>query len=205
MKKVSAILLCLVLAVSLAACGTDDAALKARYDEGYKAGVEEGKKAGAEEGRTAGYDEGVKAGVEEGRKAGYEEGYAAGKQDGLKEGSSSGTSGRKYARFSGSFTASVGTLIPDYYALPGNSVAVVHFFQDGPFLLRFNEDMTGKLTEGLAYVFEFQTFEVQIPDDVQYPDIKDYMNYISVTGFRLAEEGEMGLQSKTPDVETAVK
>ena len=189
MKKVSAILLCLVLAVSLAACGTDDAALKARYDEGYKAGAEEGKKAGAEEGR----------------KAGYEEGYAAGKQDGLKEGSSSGTSGRKFARFSGSFTASVGTLIPDYYALPGNSVAVVHFFQDGPFLLRFNEDMTGKLTEGLAYVFEFQTFEVQIPDDVQYPDIKDYMNYISVTGFRLAEEGEMGLQSKTPDVETAVK
>ncbi|MBQ1892080.1 MAG: hypothetical protein II164_07050 [Firmicutes bacterium] len=197
MKKVSAILLCLVLAVSLAACGTDDAALKARYDEGYKAGAEDGKKAGAEEGMKAGY--------EEGRKAGYEEGYAAGKQDGLKEGSSSGTSGRKYARFSGSFTASVGTLIPDYYALPGNSVAVVHFFQDGPFLLRFNEDMTGKLTEGLAYVFEFQTFEVQIPDDVQYPDIKDYMNYISVTGFRLAEEGEMGLQSKTPDVETAVK
>lgn len=197
MKKVSAILLCLVLAVSLAACGTDDAALKARYDEGYKAGAEEGKKAGAEEGRKAGYDEGYAAGKTEG--------YAAGKQDGLKEGSSSGTSGRKYARFSGSFTASVGTLIPDYYALPGNSVAVVHFFQDGPFLLRFNEDMTGKLTEGLAYVFEFQTFEVQIPDDVQYPDIKDYMNYISVTGFRLAEEGEMGLQSKTPDVETAVK
>lgn len=189
MKKFSAILLCLVLVLSLAACGTDDAALKARYDEGYKAGAEDGKKAGAEEGR----------------KAGYEEGYAAGKQDGLKEGSSSGTSGRKYARFSGSFTASVGTLIPDYYALPGNSVAVVHFFQDGPFLLRFNEDMTGKLTEGLAYVFEFQPFEVQIPDDVQYPDIKDYMNYISVTGFRLAEEGEMGLQSKTPDVETVVK
>lgn len=197
MKKVSAILLCLVLAVSLAACGTDDAALKARYDEGYKAGAEDGKKAGAEEGRKAGYDEGYAAGKTEG--------YAAGKQDGLKEGSSSGTSGRKYARFSGSFTASVGTLIPDYYALPGNSVAVVHFFQDGPFLLRFNEDMTGKLGEGLAYVFEFQTFEVQIPDDVQYPDIKDYMNYISVTSYRLAEEGEMGLQSKTPDVEISVK
>lgn len=197
MKKVSAILLCLVLAVSLASCGTDDAALKARYDEGYKAGAEDGKKAGVEEGRKAGYDEGYAAGKTEG--------YAAGKQDGLKEGSSSGTSGRKYARFSGSFTASVGTLIPDYYALPGNSVAVVHFFQDGPFLLRFNEDMTGKLTEGLAYVFEFQTFVVQIPDDDQYPDIKDYMNYISVTGFRLAEEGEMGMQSKTPDVEISVK
>ena len=197
MKKFSAILLCLVLAVSLAACGTDDAALKARYDEGYKAGAEDGKKAGAEEGRKAGYDEGYAAGKTEG--------YAAGKQDGIKEGLSSGTSGRKYARFSGSFTASVGTLIPDYYALPGNSVAVVHFFQDGPFLLRINEDMTGKLTEGLAYVFEFQPFEVQIPDDEQYPDIKDYMNYISVTGFRLAEEGEMGMQSKTPDVEISVK
>ena len=54
--------------------------------------------------------------------------------------------------------------------------------------------------QGAGYLYE-----VQIPDDVQYPDIKDYMNYISVTGFRLAEEGEMGLQSKTPDVETAVK
>lgn len=189
MKKILAIFLCLVLVLSLAACGTDEAALKARYDEGYKAGAEDGKKAG--------YDEGYAAGKTEG--------YEAGKQDGIKEGKSSGTSGRKYVRFSGSFTASVGTLTPDYYALPGNSVAVVHFFQDGPFLLRFNEDMTGKLDEGLAYVFEFQTFEVQIPDDEQYPDIKDYMNYISVTDFRLAEEGEMGLQSKMPDVEIVVK
>ena len=169
MKKVLAIMLCMVLVVLLAACGTDETALKARYDEGYGAG------------------------------------YTAGKEAGVKEGKESVKPVRTYARFSGAFTASVGVLTPDYFALPGNTVAVVHFFQDGPFLLRFREDMTGKLAEGEAYVFEFETFEVQIPDGEEHPDIKDYMNYISVTDFRLAEEGEMGLQSKMPDVEIVVK
>ena len=70
-----------------------------------------------------------------------------------------------YAQFSGSFTATVEQLLPDYCALPGKTIAVVHFFQTAPFLLRFQEDMTGKLVEGTVYVFEFKTFEVELPAD----------------------------------------
>ena len=261
MKKFLAILLCLVLVVSLAACGNNEEELKARYDEGYKAGYSEGEaagktegekagseagyKTGYEEGKKAGYDEGAKAGneesyqagydegvtagkaegyaagkdegystgkdegykagVEEGKKAGYDEGYAAGKEDGIKEGKSSGSSAQKYARFSGSFTASVMKLSEDGYALPGNTVAVVHFFQDGPFLLRFYEDVTGKLAEGKAYVFEFRPFEVLIPGDVSYPDIKDYATHIEISGYRAARDDETGMQSNLPTVETFTK
>ena len=261
MKKALAILLCLVLVVSLAACGNNEEELKARYDEGYQAGLAEGEKAGYdkgekagteagyktgyEEGQKAGYDEGAKAGneesyqagydegivvgkdegykagkdegyqtgydeghmagVEEGKKAGYDEGYAVGKEEGIKEGKASGTAAQKYARFSGSFTASVGKLTPDYYAMPGNTCAVVHFFQDGPFLLRFDEDVTGKLEEDKAYVFEFSSFETLIPQDAQYPDIKDYASLINVTGYRPAKDDEMGMQSKLPTVEVFTK
>ena len=261
MKKFFAILLCLVLVVSLAACAKEDEARKAGYDEGYKvgyddgaaagkaegekagneagyktgyeegkkAGYDEGAKAGNEESYNAGYDEGVtagkaegyaagkdegystgkdegyKAGYEEGKTAGYDDGYAAGKEDGIKEGKASGGSAKKYARFSGSFTASVITLTEDGYALPGNTVAVVHFFQDGPFLLRFYEDMTGKLDAGKAYVFEFKPFEVEIPSDVSYPDITDHASLIEVTSYRAARDDEMGMQSNMPNVEVVVK
>ena len=177
MKKIIAVLLCLVLVVSLAAC----------------AGEDEARKAGFEEGRKAGYDEGYAAGKDDG--------YKTGKEDGIKEGKASVSSSRKYAKFSGSFTASVMKLTEDGYALPGNTVAVVHFFQDGPFLLRFYEDITGKLIEGKAYVFEFETFEVLIPDDEQYPDIKNYATSIKVTGYRAAKDDEMGMQSRMPEVE----
>lgn len=72
---------------------------------------------------------------------------------------------KHFAQFSGSFTATVEQILPDYYALPGKTVAVVHFFQDRPFLLHFQKDLTGELIEGTAYVFEFETFEVELPDD----------------------------------------
>ena len=245
MKKALAILLCLVLVVSLAACGNNEEELKARYDEGYQAGLAEGEKAGYdkgekagteagyktgyEEGQKAGYDEGAKAGNEEsyqagydegivvgkdegykagkdeGYQTGYDEGHMAGKEEGIKEGKESATPLQKYARFSGSFTASVGKLTPDYYAMPGNTCAVVHFFQDGPFLLRFDEDVTGKLEEDKAYVFEFSSFETLIPQDAQYPDIKDYASLINVTGYRPAKDDEMGMQSKLPTVEVFTK
>ena len=245
MKKALAILLCLVLVVSLAACGNNEEELKARYDEGYQAGLAEGEKAGYdkgekagteagyktgyEEGQKAGYDEGAKAGNEEsyqagydegivvgkdegykagkdeGYQTGYDEGHMAGKEEGIKEGKESATPLQKYARFSGAFTASVGKLTPDYYAMPGNTCAVVHFFQDGPFLLRFDEDVTGKLEEDKAYVFEFSTFETLIPQDAQYPDIKDYASLINVTGYRPAKDDEMGLASKLPTVDIFTK
>uniref|UniRef100_UPI0040268F5E hypothetical protein n=1 Tax=Acetatifactor sp. TaxID=1872090 RepID=UPI0040268F5E len=116
------------------------------------------------------------------------------------------TENKKYfAQFSGSFTASVEQLLPDYFALPGKTIAVVHFFQDKPFLLRFQEDMTGNLVEGTVYVFEFKTFEVELPADEENPDISDYMYSIDVTNYRVAEDSELGLDSITPTVEIISK
>ena len=101
MKKIIAMVLCLVLVFSLAGCGNNDQSSDthdANYEEGYTAG--------------------------------YEVGYNDGKQQMAEN--------KKYfAQFSGSFTASVEQLLPDYFALPGKTIAVVHFFQDKPFLLRF--------------------------------------------------------------------
>ena len=169
MKKIIAMVLCLVLVLSLVGCGNKDQSSDthdANYEEGYTAG--------------------------------YEAGYNDGKQQ--------MTENKKcFARFSGSFTATVEQLLPDYCALPGKTIAVVHFFQDGPFLLHFQEDLTGKLVEGTPYVFEFKTFEVEIPADEENPDISDYMYSIDVTNYRVAEDSERGLESKTPTIEIVSK
>ena len=136
----------------------------------------------------------------------YEEGYAAGYEAGYHDGEEQATGNEKhFAQFSGSFTATVEQILPDYYALPGKTVAVVHFFQDRPFLLWFQEDLTGELVEGTPYVFEFKTFEVELPADEENPDISDYMYSIEVTNYRVAEENEIGLASKLPTVEIVSK
>ena len=138
--------------------------------------------------------------------ANYEEGYTAGYEAGYHDGKQQVTGNEKrFAQFSGSFTATVEQLLPDYCALPGKTIAVVHFFQDKPFLLRFREDMTGKLVEGTVYVFEFKTFEVELPADEENPDISDYMYSIDVTNYRVAEDSELGLDSITPTVEIISK
>ena len=136
----------------------------------------------------------------------YEEGYAAGYEAGYNDGKQQMTESQKhFAQFSGSFTATVEQLLPDYYALPGKTVAVVHFFQDRPFLLHFQKDLTGELIEGTAYVFEFETFEVELPDDEENPDSSDYMYSINVTSYRVAEDDELGLEGKMPTVEIVSK
>lgn len=136
----------------------------------------------------------------------YEEGYAAGYEAGYNDGKQQMTESQKhFAQFSGSFTATVEQLLPDYYALPGKTVAVVHFFQDRPFLLHFQKDLTGELIEGTAYVFEFETFEVELPDDEKNPNISDYMYSINVTNYRVAEDDELGLEGKMPTVEIVSK
>lgn len=112
---------------------------------------------------------------------------------------------RTYARFSGCFTATVEELLPDYYALPGKTIAVVHFFQDRPFLLRFQDDLTDKLTEGETYVFEIDTFEVEIPEGTQSVDISDYMYSIVVTSYRPAEDNEKGLSELQATIEIVQK
>ena len=169
MKKIIAIVLCLVLVLSLVGCGNNDQSSDT-HDTNY----------------------------EEGYTAGYEAGYNDGKQQ-------MAENKKCFAQFSGSFTAAVEQLLPDYCALPGKTIAVVHFFQDTPFLLRFQEDLTGKLVEGTSYVFEFKTFEVEIPADEEYPDILDYMYSIEATDYRVAEDSEIGLESKSPNVEIVWK
>lgn len=136
----------------------------------------------------------------------YEEGYAAGYEAGYHDGEEQATGNEKhFAQFSGSFTATVEQILPDYYALPGKTVAVVHFFQDRPFLLHFQKDLTGEFIEGTAYVFEFETFEVELPDDEENPNISDYMYSINVTNYRVAEDDELGLEGKMPTVEIVSK
>ena len=136
----------------------------------------------------------------------YEEGYTAGYEAGYHDGEEQATGNEKhFAQFSGPFTATVEQILPDYYALPGKTVAVVHFFQDRPFLLHFQKDLTGELIEGTAYVFEFETFEVELPDDEKNPNISDYMYSINVTNYRVAEDDELGLEGKMPTVEIVSK
>ena len=136
----------------------------------------------------------------------YEEGYAAGYEAGYNDGKQQMTESQKhFAQFSGSFTATVEQLLPDYYALPGKTVAVVHFFQDRPFLLHFQKDLTGELIEGTAYVFEFETFEVELPDNEENPNISDYMYSINVTNYRVAEDDELGLEGKNANCRNSIE
>lgn len=118
--------------------------------------------------------------------ANYKEGYTAGYEAGYHDGKQQAAGNEKrFAQFSGSFTATVEQLLPDYYALPGKTIAVVHFFQDRPFLLHFQKDLTGELLEGTSYVFEFEPFEVELSEDEENPDISDHMYSINVTGYEL--------------------
>lgn len=136
----------------------------------------------------------------------YKDGYSAGYEAGYNDGKQQATGNKKsFARFSGSFTATVEQLLPDFYALPGKTIAVVHFFQDRPFFLYFQNDLTGEIIEGTPYVFEFEAFEVEIPNDEENPELSDYMYSINVTSYRIAEDGELGVDSKMPTVEIVLK
>ena len=169
MKKIIAIVLCLVLVLSLVGCGNNNQSSDT-HDTNY----------------------------EEGYTAGYEAGYNDGKQQ-------MAENKKCFAQFSGAFTATVEQLLPDDYAFSDKTIAVVHFFQDRPFLLCVQEDLTGELVEGTPYVFEFKTFEVELPADEKNPDISDYMYSIEVTNYRVAEDGELGLESISPTVEIILK
>ena len=68
-------------------------------------------------------------------------------------------------------------------------------------MLHFQKDLTGELIEGTSYVFEFETFEVELSEDEENPDISDYMYSINVTSYRVAEDKELGTDSKMPTVE----
>ena len=54
-------------------------------------------------------------------------------------------------------------------------------------------------------MFEFEAFEVEIPNDEENPELSDYMYSIIVTSYRIAEDGELGVDSKMPTVEIVLK
>lgn len=108
------------------------------------------------------------ANYEEGYTAGYEAGYHDGKQQVSRK-------WKAICTVFGFFYSYCWAAPADYYALPGKTIAVVHFFQDRPFLLHFQKDLTGELIEGTSYVFEFETFQVELPEDEEDLDILDYM------------------------------
>ena len=54
----------------------------------------------------------------------------------------------------------------------------------------------GKECEGMLYT---------LPADEENPDISDYMYSIDVTNYRVAEDGELGLESISPTVEIISK
>lgn len=159
----------------------------------YSTEIETENSTGQEQGQESEYETGYSAGYDTGHIAGYEEGYQAGLKE-AKDDSENILSVRTVT-FSGAFTATVEKLLPDYFALSGNTVAVVHYFQCAPFLIRFDEDMSDKLEEGKTYVFDFEPFEVNVTSDNEYPDIQDYMYSIHVTAYHIAEENETGLNS----------
>ena len=47
--------------------------------------------------------------------------------------------------------------------------------------------------------------KLRLPADEENPDISDYMYSIDVTNYRVAEDGELGLESITPTVEIISK
>ena len=68
----------------------------------------------------------------------YKDGYTAGYEAGYNDGKQQATGNQKsFARFSGSFTATVEQLLPDFYALPGKTIAVVYFFKTDHFYFFF--------------------------------------------------------------------
>lgn len=141
------------------------------------------------------YDEGYQAGYANAESQ-YEKGYQAGYADALtaaeKETAESVT-------ISGSFTATVRDVIPDYcYDNTTLSVAVVTCYQDGPFALFVGEELAATLKVGEIYVFEIQEKTVQGITEALYDhDPKAAVPHFNlrISSVRLAEEGDYGVIS----------
>lgn len=111
------------------------------------------------------------------------------------------TSDKMLVRISGDFTATVRHLIPDY-VLDGTTpqMAVVTLFQDCPFTLHVG-DLAEQLEEGETYVFEIAPKEgveitaEQYEHGVPFADVAISQYGLRVSGFRVAEESDYGLDA----------
>lgn len=127
--------------------------------------------------------------------SGYDHGFNAGLQDGVKRQRDDSV----FVTVSGSFTATVRELIPDYVTDSQTPrAAVVTFFQDGPFVLKLDEAICKELETGETYTFTVDAQEAVLLQDMLddeglvSPDTV-LVGKISVTGFHKAEEEESGL------------
>lgn len=110
------------------------------------------------------------------------------------------TPDRMTVKIKGDFIATVRALIPDYetdYETP--RVAVVTLFQSTPFTV-YTGAFTGQLEVGETYVFEIKEQAVEISlEEYEYsfpdPEVVFPQYNLCLSGFRLAEEGEGGLDS----------
>ena len=129
----------------------------------------------------------------------YDEGYQAGYAGALAEAGGEKAGG---VTISGSFTAMVRDVIPDY-CLDDTTpqVAVVTLFQDAPFALYVGEELGAELEVGTAYVFEIEEKTVQgiSPETLAAlyagdPAAAVPLFHLRVSGVRPAGEGEYGLE-----------
>lgn len=138
--------------------------------------------------------------------SGYDAGYRAGEtfcqsgyDDGYRAGADTQSVGKTEVEVSGSFTATVRALIPDYVT---DSVtpqaAVVTLFQDGPFVLKLNETICSQLEEGETYTFIVPKQSVSLSDtELREEGLVDsdalLLRHISVRDFREPTDDEYGL------------
>lgn len=98
----------------------------------------------------------------------------------------------------GDFTATVRQLIPDYvHDSTTNRAAVITLFQDGPAVIRLNEEICSELQEGETYTFEVAEQEITVPayqlsDENMIDDIN--LDKLNISAFHIPAEEEYGLE-----------
>ena len=133
----------------------------------------------------------------------YDKGYQKGYEDGFAEcqmqTKPNDLSSELTVNVTGSFTATVRKLIPDYVSEPGNTAAVVTLFQSGPFVLKLSEKMCEQLEEGQTYTFIVKEEETALPSYLLWTNDNSIswdaliLRKISVSDVRTAEDDEYGM------------
>lgn len=133
----------------------------------------------------------------------YDKGYQKGYEDGFAEcqmqTKPNDLSSELTVNVTGSFTATVRKLIPDYVSEPGNTAAVVTLFQSGPFVLKLSAEMCEQLEEGQTYTFIVKEEETALPSYLLWTNDNSIswdaliLRKISVSDVRTAEDDEYGM------------
>ncbi len=116
-----------------------------------------------------------------------------------------GKDNKKQAMLTGSFTAQVRGVIPDYVMDEKPRIAIVTEFHGFPFLIHVGTEIGSQLVEGEIYVFTFEPMPVNYSkedlDSVSLKAMNEKSRGFVITDFRLANEDEIGLSSLRPTIE----